>query len=143
MSSFPLIGSFVAATVIPTIYEDYAEEVPPENGFGPAHLNGFWVCIACFIGILILCVLDRYVERTDDAWLQTYVKSKRRASSVYRTSADGTERRSVFKQAIDLDMEFKCSDLKTLELPFWLTCFSAMATYVSIVNWIAFAGYQN
>ena len=62
MSSFPLIGSFVAAYVIPSIFEDYNSEVPRENGFGPAHLNGFWVCIVCFIGILVLCVLDRYVE---------------------------------------------------------------------------------
>lgn len=49
-------------------------------------------------------------------------------------------RKSVFKQAADLEEEFRCSDLKTLELPFWLTCFSAMAVYVSIVNWIAYAG---
>ena len=60
----------------------------------------------------------------------------------YRTSEDGTQsRKTQFKQAVDLEMEFTWRDLKTLELPFWLTCFSAMATYVSIVNWIAFAGY--
>lgn len=52
-------------------------------------------------------------------------------------------RKSVFKQAADLEEEFRFSDLKTLELPFWLTCFSAMATYFSIVNWIAYAGNQN
>lgn len=52
-------------------------------------------------------------------------------------------RKTTFKQAADLEEEFRCSDLKTLELPFWLTCFSAMATYFSIVNWIAYAGQQN
>lgn len=49
-------------------------------------------------------------------------------------------RKSVFKQAADLEGEFRIADLKTLEIPFWLTCFSAMATYFSIVNWIAYAG---
>ena len=67
MSSFPLIGSFLAAYVVPSIYEDTVAE--GGNGFYAAHINGFWVCIVCFVGILILCVLDRYVERKDDAWL--------------------------------------------------------------------------
>ena len=67
MSSFPLIGSFVAAYVIPDIFEEYYGK--GENGFYPAHLNGLWICLICFIGILILCVLDKYVETTDDAWL--------------------------------------------------------------------------
>lgn len=67
MSSFPLIGSFVAAYVVPDIYESTIAE--NENGFYAAHMNGFWICLVCFVGILILCVLDKYVETTDDAWL--------------------------------------------------------------------------
>ena len=80
MSSFPLVGSFVAATVIPNIFEDkynalliqsddIARWSSKENGFYAAHINGFWVCIICYVGILVLCVLDKWVEKTDDAWL--------------------------------------------------------------------------
>lgn len=69
MSSFPLIGSFVAATVIPNIFEDKYNAMPRENGFYAAHINGFWVCVVCYVGILVLCVLDKWVEKTDDAWL--------------------------------------------------------------------------
>lgn len=71
ISSFPLIGSFVAAYVIPDIFEHH---YPNENGFYYAHINGFWVCLVCFGGILILCALDKYVENYDDAWLLRYVQ---------------------------------------------------------------------
>lgn len=40
----------------------------------------------------------------------------------------------VFKQGEDIDENFKFSDLKDFELPFWLTCISCMCTYISIVN---------
>ena len=69
MSSFPLIGSFLSATVIPNIFTEYNDKVPKENGFYYAHLNGLFVCIICYVGIIILCFLDKYVEKTDDAWL--------------------------------------------------------------------------
>jgi len=110
MSSFPLIGSFISASVIPNVFEHYYNLVPRENGFYYAHLNGLYVCILCYIGIIILCILDKYVEKTDDAWLQSYVKYKRggRATSVAEqvVSYGGSEgigrktemgRKSVFK----------------------------------------------
>lgn len=72
ISSFPLIGSFVAAYVIPDIFEYYYWN--GGNGFYEAHLNGFWICLICFAGILLLCALDKYCEVHDDKWLLEYVK---------------------------------------------------------------------
>ena len=40
----------------------------------------------------------------------------------------------MFKQAEDMEDDFRCSDLKTFELPFWLTCLSCMCTFIAIVN---------
>ena len=40
----------------------------------------------------------------------------------------------TFKQADDINENFKCSDLKYLSAPFWFTCGSCMCTYISIIN---------
>ena len=39
-----------------------------------------------------------------------------------------------FKQGADIDGSFKCEDVKELSVPFWLTCFSCMCTYIGIIN---------
>jgi len=44
---------------------------------------------------------------------------------------------TTFKQGEDIEEAFKCSDLKLLEIPFWLTCLSCMCTYIAVINFVA------
>ena len=39
-----------------------------------------------------------------------------------------------FRQGDDINEDFKCSDLKTLEVPFWLTCLGCFCSYIAVVN---------
>ena len=41
-----------------------------------------------------------------------------------------------FKYGEDMEETFRCEDLKSLEAPFWLTCFSCCCTYIAVINQI-------
>lgn len=143
ISCIPLCGSFLNGAIVPSVYQN-------SESFGDAFRVGFLLCIVSFILVLILTYLDYKTEVYDKKLLTTYVKDKKekaKKEKLYQKlqrqaepssfdfgGEDDVEYYKLFKQGEDIDENFKCKDLKDLELPFWLTCLSCMCTYIAIIN---------
>ena len=83
--------------------------------------------------VVAIACLDRYMEKTDAQKLADFTAERRQKELV--EDEDGPrETIKLFKQGEDIEENFKFSDLKDFELPFWLTCMSCMCTYISIIS---------
>lgn len=62
---FPLLGSFIQGSTIPTVYD--------ANGFGWAFAIGFILCCASLCMVITIALIDRLTNKADDIILDKYV----------------------------------------------------------------------
>ena len=66
ISCIPLFGSLLNGAVTPGMYNKYiGEDGDTANGFGAAHLIGFFLQVASLLMVIAIFMLDAYAEKTD------------------------------------------------------------------------------
>jgi len=142
VSTIPLIGSFLNGIVVPQIYD-------ATQDFGKAFGIGFILCIISFLMVLIVACIDKRAESYDKRLLLQFRQDRKErerrtvteqismARAEDKVEEEEVQIRETFKQGQDIENNFSLKDLKLLGLPFWLTTFSCMCTYISVVNSVA------
>lgn len=128
ISCVPLLGSFLGGAVVPTVYNI-------RGSFGDAFGIGFTLCLVSMLLVIMLSILDYKAEKHDQRVLKEFTAKRKQLEQKQQNEEENAiEFYKKFKQGEDIEEQFKCSDLRDFELPFWLTCMSCFCTYVAIIN---------